>query len=194
MIFCDLDDVLADFAGAACRIHNRPLPTTWGLYTEWGMSREDFWAPINDLGYSFYAANVDPLPWVHDLLTAIHEADDEIAILTAPGDNWAGLEGKRDWVNKYVGSDVEMILCHHKHLLAAPGRLLIDDKYENCRNFAMFGGASVLFPRPTNTEWCQPHDSWITAIDRVKTWGRMSYNCSPVLDTNYFVLNPKVSL
>lgn len=186
MIFLDLDDVLADFSGAACRIHGRPLPTTWGLYTEWGMSREDFWAPINDLGDTFYREHVNPLPWLTDLVDACREADDELAILTAPGDNWPGLNGKKEWIDFYVG-DVEVILCHHKHLLAAPSRLLIDDKYENCLHFAMFGGSSILFPRPTNTEHGAPHDSWITAIDRVKTWGRNWHGHSPVLKLDHLI-------
>lgn len=193
MIFCDLDDVLADFTGAACRIHDKPLPLTWGLYTEWGMSREDFWEPINNLGDEFYAEYVKPLPWVDQLLDACKRADNEFAILTAPGDNWPGLNGKKEWINRYVGSDVEVILCHHKHLLAAPGRLLIDDKYENCLHFAMFGGASILFPRPTNTKWCKPHDSWLMAMDKIRDWGR-ECRC-PQLDLDGAItLNPEFSL
>lgn len=188
MIFLDLDDVLADFSEAACRIHNKPLPTTWGLYTEWGMSREDFWRPINDMGDDFYLRCVRPFPWVDDILLAAKTADREVAILTAPGDNWPGLNGKKRWVDRYVGNvigDVPLILCHEKHLLAAPGRLLVDDKYENCLHFAMFGGSSILFPRPTNTEWCKPHESWLTAMDKIREWGR-EYRC-PQLDLDYHI-------
>jgi hypothetical protein len=39
-----------------------------------------------------------------------------------------------------------MIPTPHKRLLAAPGRLLIDDNEENCRAFARAGGRSFLFP------------------------------------------------
>jgi hypothetical protein len=47
----------------------------------------------------------------------------------------------------HVGND--------KHLLAGPGRLLIDDHPGNCHDWNESGGVSILFPRPWNTRYSE---------------------------------------
>lgn len=152
MIFLDCDGVLADFHGAACEVHGKPKETAdrWNFYENWGMTHNEFWKPIQELGESFYMDYVKPLPWAATVWHLCNEADDVI-IATTCAHHPEGLMGKRRWVNYYMPDDeAEMIFITRKELLASPRRLLIDDNDDNIDAFRRYGGTAWTFPRDWN--------------------------------------------
>lgn len=150
-IVLDMDGVLADFNAGACEVHNRPLyaPTRWAYYEDWGITEEDFWRPIKELGASFYKVCVPTCPWKQDILNIVRYYDPEFLIATANPMHAGLLAGKVGWLNHYVGPGHVMI-GDSKHLLASEGRILIDDNDDNVRRFRDHGGSAVTFPQPWN--------------------------------------------
>jgi hypothetical protein len=60
-------------------------------------------------------------------------------------------EGKMDWLRQHMPSMVDkVIFTEHKHLLAAPGRVLYDDRDENIDAWEAAGGIGRLVPRLWN--------------------------------------------
>ena len=60
-------------------------------------------------------------------------------------------EGKMMWIDR-VMPDMKgkVIITEHKHLLAAPGRVLYDDRDENIDAWERYGGIGRLVPRLWN--------------------------------------------
>jgi hypothetical protein len=152
MLMCDLDGVLADFHGAACRVHDRPsyAPDCWDFFIDWGMTLEQFWQPIHALGERFYAGMVKPLPWAHEVWEAVTNADYDVSIVTCASSHHGAYGGKREWVTKHLGKDVPVMICSRKYLMAGEDRLLVDDSDSQCGQFALHGGKTILFPRSWN--------------------------------------------
>ena len=168
-IFLDLDCVLADFVGGACKAHGltvkdvlpfwpageygmalpvgRALGKTDGEFTE-----ADFWRPLN--GSRAFWANLPSLPWAGDLVELVSGAFDDWYIVTAP--SWCDecIPGKMEWCRRFFGlgcADFDrMIPTRHKHLLSGPGRVLIDDNEENVAGWEAEGGRGILFPSHHN--------------------------------------------
>jgi hypothetical protein len=148
----DLDEVCADFVDAACRVHGRSVDTvlSWLFYEEqWGITSEEFWGKIHDLGDSFYADWVKPKPWMNELLDVIRRTGDFV-IMSSPGiGKPVDYAAKRIWIDKYI-PDAKLIVGSEKHLLAAPNRMLIDDNETTCDKFAAAGGNVHLMAYPWN--------------------------------------------
>ena len=172
MILLDLDGVIAEFAYAACDVHKKPHDVKkWDFFEDWGMTAEDFWQPINRLGARFYPQYVKPTPWAEELILSVQAADEQVMVVTDSSANMPGILGKNSWIRIMFGPDIKVSYTSEKHLLAAPGRLLIDDSPRNCERFAMFGGAALLFPRPWNAHYhSDPHASFLTISDKLKDW------------------------
>lgn len=163
-VFVDLDDVLVDFTGAACRLHGideQELRTVQRELRAWNMvpciqkltGREefrlsDFWAPIHQAGADFWE-NLEPLPWANALLN--HLQDVEWFILTSPSYNPDSHLGKIRWAHRFFDHYFDrMLLTRHKHVVAGVGTILIDDHVDNVLKFEMAGGKGVLFPASSN--------------------------------------------
>ena len=45
MIFLDMDGVVADFVGAACKVHGKEVEGVgcWNFFEKWGISEDEFW-------------------------------------------------------------------------------------------------------------------------------------------------------
>lgn len=172
MIFLDLDGVIAEFAYAACDVHGKPHDVKkWDFFTDWGMTEEEFWRPINRLGERFYPFYVNSTPWAEELIETVQKADDHVSIVTDSTANMPGILGKENWIRNMFGPDIKVSYTSEKHLLAAPGRLLIDDSPRNCERFAVFGGSSLLLPRPWNATYhTDPNASYMTAIAKLADW------------------------
>lgn len=153
MIILDLDGVLADFSSAALRAVGLPsgtVPTHWNWYHDFGITDEQFWKRIHDLGAEFYGEYVKPYPWAGDLIQAVGDADDFV-VMTAPSNHPEGYAGKKIWVDKYLDLDPkQLIVGSRKELLAGPDRLLIDDGPHNLDAFKAAGGLVLMFPQPWN--------------------------------------------
>lgn len=172
MIFLDLDGVIAEFAYAACDVHGKPHNVQkWDFFTDWGMTEEEFWRPINRLGEKFYPFYVNPTPWAQELIAKVKDSDSHVMVCTDSSANMPGIHGKYLWIQHVFGPDIKVSYTSEKHLLAAPGRLLIDDNPKNCERFAMFGGSALLFPRPWNAAYhTDPNASYLTAIAKLADW------------------------
>jgi 5'(3')-deoxyribonucleotidase len=85
------------------------------------------------------------LPWADDLVkTCI--ALYQTYILTAPCTD-ASIVGKTAWVKMwYPDLTTRMIFTAHKHLLAAPCRVLVDDDPGNCSRFRQMNGIALEVP------------------------------------------------
>lgn len=148
----DLDEVCADFVSAACQVHNRPVESvnTWFFYTEsWGMTSEEFWGKIHDLGEAFYGDLVKPKPWCYELIERVASLGPYV-VMTSPGiGKPLDYSSKRIWIDKYLPS-AKLIVGSEKHWLAAPNRLLIDDNEQTCQKFQQSGGVSCCIPYAWN--------------------------------------------
>lgn len=151
LILLDLDGVLADFNGGACEVHNKPLyvPEKWDYFTDWGMTSDEFWKPIEDAGHCFYTNKVRPYPWAADLLRLVRQYGDFV-IATANPLHPGLAASKTEWIRRYVGDNAQVMMGNRKDLLAAPGRVLIDDNDENVRKFVAGGGHGIRFPQLWN--------------------------------------------
>ena len=163
-IFCDVDEVLADFVGAVCRLHgvdSDPVhryraKTSWDTGVPIGkqkygreITQEEFWNPIHhhQKGEKRWWADIPPLPWCGILYRALKKMDAEMILVTSPSRSYASHLGKYLWVQRWLGHDPgRVFITPHKHLLSAPGRLLIDDRPKNCQDWASEGGQGYLFP------------------------------------------------
>lgn len=153
MILLDLDGVCANFCEASFTAHGRPFaePTHWNYFEDWGVNVDEFWQPIHDLGEKFYGELVQPYSWLDRLVTLVRQHD-EFAIVTTPSKSPWCYYGKRVWVNKYIGEDVEVEVVTNKTLMSKPGNLLIDDCDLNVWRFrdSATHGDAVTFPQPWN--------------------------------------------
>lgn len=160
-VFLDMDDVMCDFVGAAAVCHgitkdqlnqhrrpgewpiNHAIARAKGLES-YTLSFNEFWEPMDKIGPSFWE-NLHPHPWLHELLEMV--VRHEYYYLTTPT-RLHGYEGKAKWVVRYFGVSFlqKLIPTEAKHLLAAPGRILIDDRPENIKEFEKHGGHGILFP------------------------------------------------
>lgn len=164
-LILDLDGVFADFVGGACVVHGRPgfQVTCWNFYEEWGITSKEFWEPIKRKGDCFYEHIVQPYPWARELLTLCRKFDKDCVFASvAGGEHASDYSGKLRFVRRHFG-DMPLIVMPGntertpggtKHLLAAPGRVLVDDSGENVIAWREHGGHAVVFPQ----YWNAAHD------------------------------------
>lgn len=158
LAFIDLDGVLADFIRGVLELHKLPIEETisklkgnYNIAEALGIPTIEFWGTI-DNSRDFWAT----LPKTHDadliLDTILHYYPiKQVYLLTAPSYHPNCYYGKVKWVNKhYPKLARRLILTGHKHLIAAPSRLLIDDSDANCSKFIKAGGKAILYPRYWN--------------------------------------------
>lgn len=151
MILLDMDGVIADFAGASCKLHGQPpVYDCWNYFEKWGISEDEFWAPINAAGRDFWA-NLDDCPGADELIAEVSRIDPEFHICTKPSHDPMCMAGKLDWIKRKFGSQFRRyIFTPNKSLLSRPGRMLVDDSDENITEWAGGGGDYALVPQPWN--------------------------------------------
>lgn len=156
-ILLDVDEVLVDFIGGACKAHGIPRESfreavygtcVWDMAQTLGVSREAFWGPIDALGPTFWE-QLEWLPWAGTLLALVDDYD--WCLVTTPTLDPASRLGKRMWIANYFGLGFgRYYITQEKHLLAAPNRVLIDDSVNNLFDFRAAGGKGILFPSVVN--------------------------------------------
>lgn len=156
----DMDGVLCDFFTAALAVHDRTdLADSWpaeqrNMAKAMGISTKKFWSEI-DQRPAFWA-NIQPYPWAYSLLRHLQESGLTIAIATSLSLSPRSASGKVRWIQRHVNNALGLrfrnffLAGSSKALLAAPGRILIDDYELNCDEFEQAGGQSVLFPARWN--------------------------------------------
>ena len=155
-IFLDMDGVISDFIGGACRLFDRPdLLTNWPLGDRdatkaFGLNVSQFWGRIDAAGADYWA-NLEPYPWLDELLRSLGDFA-PFTILSAPSLGVECPTGKLRWLRQHFGNGFrDHLFGHQKHFCAKPGHVLIDDSETNVTNFREHGGAAILFPQPWNT-------------------------------------------
>lgn len=166
LYFIDMDGVLCDFIDGVERefrcepgflkksrqydLHI-PLGISYGAYSNrlrQATEEEWFWLGLR------------PTPWAHALAGKFNFRDNAF-ILTSP---WPGdyqcYAQKVEWCQRYlnIGSD-RVIAFPHKHILAGPNRVLIDDHPTHCQKWRDAGGSAFLFPCQHNEAWQESFDS-----------------------------------
>lgn len=173
-LLLDMDDVLADFVGAACAAHG---VTTDQALAHWELGRwdvippvsralglpapmtvEEFWATL-DAQAGFWA-NLKPTPWALELLLWAAEEFDDWFVVTAPSRHRDCIPDKLAWLAARlgVGYTDRVIPTRHKHLLARPGTILVDDRPDTVEAFGRAGGHGVLFPKYHNANHTHRED------------------------------------
>lgn len=157
--FIDMDGVVADFVGAACKAHNRSWPYDdpknrgkFEIEPAWGITPKEFWAPIDALGVDFWL-NLEKTPEADKIISRAISAYGvhNICMLTSPSDDPGCVPGKRGWMRKhYPNLAKSMLFGSAKQFLSGPKRVLIDDRDKNIDDFIAYGGTGILVPRPWN--------------------------------------------
>lgn len=153
-LFLDMDGVIVDFLAGLEALLNKPRNADAeadGAYNLELLFDCDF-ATIDRAiqttpGFWY---NLPPLPglqgWrdLFPLFNSVH-------ILSHPWSYPECYAEKVRWCMKHLGLRPEqVILTAEKHLLSAPGRLLVDDAVANCHAWASCGGPVVCYPTRQN--------------------------------------------
>lgn len=158
-IFCDMDGVLVDFVGGACKIHNRSCydqPShfgEWNLEKIWGITTEEFWQPTNNYDFWF---NLEKTPEADEIVELAIDSVGvkNVAILTSPSLDRSCVPAKRAWMERYYPQLAKtMIFSWGKGMIGGPQRILIDDRDRNINDWEAAGGFGVLVPRPWNVDY-----------------------------------------
>jgi len=160
-ILVDLDGVMADFVGAAIRLHRyQPaeiLPNMKGSYDIekiLEIPAQDFWGKISeDILFWHGLEKTEEADSLLELVTKKPRSPEQVFFCSSPTTDPASHHGKAMWVkNHYPKYLRRLILCSQKHLLANRDTLLIDDSDANVEAFKKAGGRAVLVPRPWNSK------------------------------------------
>jgi hypothetical protein len=183
LILLDVDGILADLFSGACRLfgedpealYRRPdmRYDFWKLFAD-ALTDSDFYAEVRGAGRGFWTG-LEPYPKarvIYDVCSALAPTVFCTACISDP--ECPG--GKFAWLSKFTGKpSFGYHITRLKHHLAGPGRLLVDDKNENCADFVEAGGAAILYPRP----WNQRRDedgpkAHLKVLGEVAEWARAS--------------------
>jgi 5'(3')-deoxyribonucleotidase len=153
-IYVDMDEVLVDFIGAACKAHGTTFaelepnwpPGTWQMDEVMGISLDMWWAPIHSLGEKFWK-EIEPLPWFNDILDWVQSTTDDWHIVSTPSNHASSWSGKKKWWDKHAPQHSKrLILCCDKANQIESNGILIDDNEETCHKYQARGGTAILFP------------------------------------------------
>ena len=158
MIYLDMDGVLTDFVGGVFNLFGKqyveedyPLGK-WKFFEDWGITESEFWQRVHQCGPHFWET-LDPFPGAKDLVSFGFYRGliprGQMSILTSPSRSPHCYSGKVQWLINH-GINLPVTITTNKEQLAQPGRLLIDDKIENCERFRAAGGDAIVFPQPWN--------------------------------------------
>lgn len=157
-----MDGVLTDFVGGILSLHNIDPDTydpkgSYDIHDTLNMDPAVFWGAL-DRDEQFWE-RLSPTPEAYDLMSYLEsEAPSQnIYLLTSPALHPNCFRGKAVWVQKHFPQYLSrLILTAHKHFLAAPDRLLIDDSDRNVQRFSDCRGMTVLVPRKWNAKHLVP--------------------------------------
>lgn len=163
VVFLDLDETLVSWMAPALSKHKTDLQRVireyrWNpgdgrkVYEILGMTKTKFWSPIDEDPNFWHG--LPKLPHCDMLVKLAQSISDAVCILSSPHNHENCFAGKHEWIKQHLPASVGTVLAKQKHLLAAPGRLLIDDQDDKVNAFRSAGGSAILFPQ----HWNSAHD------------------------------------
>jgi 5'(3')-deoxyribonucleotidase len=163
-IFVDMDGVLTDFVGSV-----RKAVQWWdkwpeGEYDICKASGYDIWPYTNN--FKFWH-QMDRTGEAVELMALLEKHN--YYVCTAPTFEPQCAAGKLAWLRDnwpHCYRKRRYILTPHKHLLARPDYLLIDDSDAQCSEWTRHGGEALLFARPWNSLHADVYPM-IPVIDRL---------------------------
>ena len=153
MVFLDMDGVLVDFIGGVEDIWGKASNSDkWDLGARYGVSDNEVWQAIAHGGSDFWK-NLRPTAQFPEIVAVVREAGTPFYLATSPSLSPDCARGKTEWIQKYFGRGFrDYFITPKKELLSQPGRFLVDDRTENCREWDARGGTSMLYPQPWNSQ------------------------------------------
>lgn len=170
-ILLDMDGVLVDFTGGVADLFGHDIDDLqdWGLWDALGITKDEFWRTINNQGHEWWA-NLKPYPWAHELWDFLHTIA-PVTVCTTPCRGLECPQGKLQWLYREFGyPNDNWLMGKQKHLLAGPGRLLIDDYDPNCSAFREFMGQAIVFPRPWNSSHVFSDDPFTHVLAHIDSY------------------------
>jgi len=179
-ILLDMDGVLTDFLGGACKLHNKTYDghphdpdsqtsqTPWEIEPIFGMTAPALWEPM---GREFWES-LDPLPHCHEIVATLTAkfGEENICLLTSPIRTDGCIDGKMAWIRKHLPQFRRRFLVGPaKQFCASPRHCLVDDRTFNIESFKDVGGHGFLFPAPWNSRFkehpVKAMEEWVSALD-----------------------------
>jgi hypothetical protein len=153
VIYLDMDGVLADFVTPSLKVAGIPLThdqvTTWNYFEPY-MTSNEFWWKIG-ASQDFWL-DIKPYPWASELFK-LCKSIAPVRFCSSPSIDPICVANKVQWLRFHGFMDSDKNDYHftpHKHELAKPGRVLIDDSTPNCLAFQKATGQAIEFPQPWN--------------------------------------------
>ena len=182
-VFLDMDGVLVDFVGGLHRglgLHYNcelypykagqydmfpsAVAATKGRHTLDSLHRLCYTAP--------FWANMKWDRRGREILATIEKHTDQVYLASYPMDHPEAWAGKLWWVGENMPAYKTklLLMTAHKHILARPDAVIIDDRDDNVDKFISAGGKGYLIPQPWNskheifdseTNWMSDFDLWM---------------------------------
>lgn len=164
-ILLDMDEVIADFIGGACRawgvskdavlsawepgIWDMQPPLTKALDLPELMTVDQFWLPLNTVAFW---EGLDRLPSALPIIELVTSVTKDWHVVTAPSRSPSSYTGKVLWLKKLFGERFDRFaITPHKYIFAGENTCLIDDRESNLEEFKEHGGGhAILFPAHHN--------------------------------------------
>lgn len=113
------------------------------------VSHRDIETAVRDAGHQFWAELPVLESGLH-LIGVLEENEIDYMLLTTPAGGESAM-GKFQWVTRHLPHMADkIILTPQKWQCAGEGRLLVDDKAQNCTEWVEAGGEALLWPAPHN--------------------------------------------
>jgi len=161
----DMDGVIVDFVGGACKTHQIEYPyrrleakNNWDIISLFKMKSDDFWEPMEE---DFWAnlEFTNDAPQILDLVEKYFGLDN-VCFLTNPSQNLGSIAGKMRWLETKLPRYAKRFLCGpRKEFCAHEKSVLVDDNDGNINSFNKHGGKGILLPRPWNSLHPEEHRS-----------------------------------
>lgn len=174
-IALDLDDVVLDFVQGVLDTVNRDFGAnvqpedikSWefGQYIDHIIGKP--WFEWLEGHANIWGDKFKPVPGAIGGIEKLRRAGHYIEIVTAKP-AWAE-DATWDWLAKYKPRVHRLTIVPVEHIsnkhLITEADVLVDDKYENCRDWALDGRPAILYNRPHNAHYGEPPDGVIRAAD-----------------------------
>ena len=174
IVYCDVDGVVLDLVRHICDHHRLPKYSgnDWNLAAGLGMDADVLWAPTRETSF-WYSAPKEP--HADKLVKVLKGFGTGFRFCTASFPFVWSYAGKVEWLlRNYPWNKIQMIT--DKWELAAPDRLLIDDKEDTVSRWVGAGGIGILWPQPWNSNRGANPEEILAAIAS-RRLSSVSYRC-----------------